>query len=216
MLKKKLKVTFISQNQTDWLKKFIVKLNKKFKNKYSFKIEKNYKKVSKQDLVFLVYFYDILPKSFLKKNKLTLITHCSKLPRDKGFAPMQNQILRGKNKIFISIVEAINKVDSGNIYLQRSFNLKGTELYENIRKIQKIEIIKIIESFLIKYPKIKNKKQTGKENYNKRRNINNSQLNIKKSIHDQFQLLRICDNEKCPAFFIYKKKKYILKIFQEN
>ena len=216
MLKKKLKVTFISQNQTDWLKKFIVKLNKKFKNKYSFKIEKNYKKVSKQDLVFLVYFYDILPKSFLKKNKLTLITHCSKLPRDKGFAPMQNQILRGKNKIFISIVEAINKVDSGNIYLQRSFNLKGTELYENIRKIQKIEIIKIIESFLIKYPKIKNKKQTGKENYNKRRNINNSQLNIKKSIHDQFQLLRICDNEKFPAFFIYKKKKYILKIFQEN
>ena len=121
---------------------------------------------------------------------------------------MQNQILRGKNKIFISIVEAINKVDSGNIYLQRSFNLKGTELYENIRKIQKIEIIKIIESFLIKYPKIKNKKQTGKENYNKRRNINNSQLNIKKSIHDQFQLLRICDNEKFPAFFIYKKKIY--------
>ena len=67
MLKKKLKVTFISQNQTDWLKKFIVKLNKKFKNKYSFKIEKNYKKVSKQDLVFLVYFYDILPKKFFKK-----------------------------------------------------------------------------------------------------------------------------------------------------
>ncbi len=216
MKKKKFKVTFISSIETEWLNKFIQKLNKKFKNKYFFKIEKNYKKVSKQDLVFPIYFYKILPKSFLKKNKLTLISHCSKLPRDKGFAPMQNQILKGRNKIFISIIEANNKVDSGNIYLQNSFNLKGTELYEDIRTIQKKEIIKIIESFLVKYPKIKSKKQTGKATYNKKRNINDSKLNIKKSIHNQFQLLRICDNEKFPAFFIYKKKKYILKIFKEN
>ena len=55
---------------------------------------------------------------------------------DKGFAPVQNQILRNKKKIFISLIKAVNKVDSGPIYMQSYFKLDGTELNNEIRYIQ--------------------------------------------------------------------------------
>ena len=41
-------------------------------------------------------------------------------------------------------------------------------------------------------------------------------IDLNKNLKSQFNLLRICDNEKYPAFFNYKNKKYILKIFKEN
>ena len=39
---------------------------------------------------------------------------------------------------------------------------------------------------------------------------------IKQIIKDQFNLLRIVDNSRYPAFFIHKNKKYVLKISRMN
>ena len=50
--------------------------------------------------------------------------------------------------------------------------------------------------------------------FNKQRTKLNSKININKSIKSQFNLLRICDNERYPIFFNYKKKKFILKIYK--
>ena len=62
---------------------------------------------------------------------------------------------------------------------------------------------------------MKLKKQKGKGNFNKRRTKKDSEININKSIKSQFNHLRICDNDKYPAFFKYKNNKYLLKIFKE-
>ena len=67
-----------------------------------------------------------------------------------------------------------------------------------------------------KFPKVKYKKQKGKTSYFKKRTPKDSRLNINGSIKSQFNLLRICDNENYPAYFVFKKKKYILKIFKEK
>ena len=37
-------------------------------------------------------------------------------------------------------------------------------------------------------------------------------LDVNKSILSQFNILRTADNKRWPAFFIYKKNKYLLKI----
>ena len=65
-----------------------------------------------------------MPESFLK-NELVLIAHPSKLPKDKGFAPLQYQILRNKNKVFMTLIKAVKEVDAGPIYFQNSFMLNG-------------------------------------------------------------------------------------------
>ena len=215
-MKKKYKITFLLDRSNLWFEKELRNYNFKQNRKYTFKISKNPHFVKNQDIVFPLSYTKILPQSFLKKNQLVLIVHPSKLPNDKGFAPIQYQILKGKNKIYISLIKATKNVDSGPIYSQNSFILDGTELSDEIRKLQGLQFLNIIKNFLIKYPNIKFKKQIGRGNYNKRRFPSDSELNINKTIKQQFDHLRINDNKFYPSFFNFKDKKYIIKIFKEK
>lgn len=212
-MSKMIKVTFLLDKNNDWFHEHIKNYNFKFKKKYSFSFRENYRKIKNQDVVIILGFGKILPKNFLNKNKLNLVVHESKLPLDKGGAPVQYQVLRNKKKIYTSIIEAISKLDSGNIYIRTFFKLNGTELMDEIRKKQAFARLNIIKTFLRKFPNIKSKKQKGRSTYNKIRAPKDSQLNINKSIKSQFNLLRICDNDRYPAFFVHKKKKFLIKIF---
>ena len=215
-MNKKYKVTFLLDDNNLWIEKYLrkSKINQKNK-KYQFFISKNYKNIKNQDIVFPLSYTKILPKKFLLDNKNIVIAHCSKLPKNAGFAPLQYEILKNKKKFYISLIKAIEKVDSGPIYLQNSFKLNGTELINEIRSKQAIEVIKIIKEFLLKYPNIIAKKQSGNRNFNRRRNAKDSQLKINKTIKEQFNHLRINDNELYPSFFYYKGKRYILKIYEK-
>ena len=208
---KKFAVTFLLDKKNNWISNFIDFRSFKNNKKYLFKISTRLKYIENQDIVFPINFTKILPGSFLKKNKLTLIVHSSDLPKDKGFAPLSNQILKGKNHIFFSLIKAHEKVDSGGICLKTKIKLDGTELYEELRKKQAFEIVRIIKKFLKVYPKITFTKQQGRGSFNKRRGKKNSRIDIEKSIKSQFNLLRVCDNEKFPSFFYYKKKKIYFK-----
>ena len=42
------------------------------------------------------------------------------------------------------------------------------------------------------------------------------ELNVSKTIKEQFNLLRVCDNERYPAFFYLNNKKYIIKIYGDD
>ena len=214
-MKKKYKVTFLLDRTNQWFEKYLEGYNFKLK-RYNFTITKNPKIIKNQDIVFPLNYTKILSEVFLKKNKLTLIVHSSKLPKDKGFAPAQYQILKNKKKIYVSLIKAIKKVDSGPIYLQDYFLLNGTELFDEIRHKQGLAIIKIITKFLVKYPKVKMINQIGKGNFNRRLYPNNSELDINKSIKSQFNHMRINDNKLYPSFFKHKNCEYILKIYKKN
>ena len=215
-MKKKYKVTFLLDKSNLWFEKQLRNYDFKLNNRYIFNISKNLNNIKNQNIVFPLSYTRILPKSFLQKNELVLIAHLSKLPKDKGFAPLQYQILRNKNKIYMSLIKAVKEIDAGPIYFQNSFILNGTELSDEIRNIQGMQILNIIKKFLIKYPKVKSKKQIGKGNFNKRRYPKDSQLDVNKTIKQQFNHLRINDNELYPSFFYYKGQKYIIKIYKEK
>ena len=215
-MRKKFKVTFLLDKSNLWFEKQLKNYDFRLNNKYIFKISKNPNNIKNQNIVFPLSYTRILPESFLQKNELVLITHPSKLPKDRGFAPLQYQILRNKNKVYMSLIKAAKEVDAGPIYFQNSFVLNGTELYDEIRNIQGIQFLNIIKKFLIKYPNVKSKKQIGKVNFNKRRYPKDSQLDINKTIKQQFNHLRINDNELYPSFFYYKGQKYIIKVFKEK
>ena len=208
----KYKVTFLLDKSNLWFERHLRKYSFKLKKKYIFKISTNPKNIKEQDIVFPLSYTKILPEKFLNKNKLILIAHESKLPKDKGFAPVQYQILRNQKKINISLIKAIAKVDAGPVYFRDVFKLDGKELSDEIRIKQAQARLKIINRFLNKYPKVKCVKQKGNGNFNKRRKPEDSKLDINKTIKSQFNLLRICDNDLYPSFFNYKNQKYIIKI----
>lgn len=197
-----------------WIEKFLKESLKKFPKKYNYKITKNCK-IIKNSVVFVLSYTKILGVNFLKRNKKVLIIHPSNLPKDKGFAPVQNQVLRNKKLIHICLLEASKKVDSGPVIYRDTFLLSGHELSSEIRKKQAISTFQLINKFLKNYPNYKAYKQKGVSNFNKKRRPKDSEININKSIKSQFNLLRICDNDYFPAFFKYKKNIYVMKIFKK-
>nr|WP_250322998.1 formyltransferase family protein [Campylobacter upsaliensis] len=173
-----------------------------------------YEKVRGYEVVFILSYHKIIPPNLLSLNQHNLIIHASKLPQGKGWSPMFYQILEGKNDIVFTLFEADKGVDSGDIYLQKTLKLRGDELYEELRAKQALFSLELCEDFLKLYPNLKSKKQSGVESFYPKRSPKDSELNIDKSLKEQFNLLRICSNEDFPAFFYHKGKKFVLKIYE--
>lgn len=198
-----------SANQ--WFIPFAKKLQNKIKDSMLFFEHRNVNESF--DIVFILSYHKLIEKKYLEKNKHNIVIHASALPLGKGWAPMFWQILENKNKIPFTMFEVDDSVDGGDIYMQRKLQLTGYELNYELREKQANHIINMCLEFINNYHKYKNPlKQEGIETFYKKRTSKDSELDISKSIAEQFNLLRIVDNDNFPAFFYVNEKKYILKI----
>lgn len=204
-------VFFLLDKSNDWIENYLKNYLFKFPKKYKYTISKN-SKLIKNKIVFVLSYTKILGNDFLKQNKEVLIVHPSNLPKDRGFAPVQYQVLKKKNLIHVSLIRASQKVDAGPVAIRDTFFLKGHELSDEIREKQSLAIFKVVKKFLKQYPNINYKKQKGVSSFNKRRTAFDSELSINKSIKSQFNLLRIVDNKFYPAFFKYRNNTYYIRI----
>lgn len=200
-----------SPNQ--WFVPYAKELNKKIN---SSDLYFNHEKMTQRyDIVFILSYHRIIKENYLDKNRHNIVIHASDLPKGKGWAPMFWQVLENKNIIPFSMFEASIGVDDGDIYIQKNLLLTGYELNEELRDKQAKYTIEMCLDFLVNYDKFKvPKKQDGNESFYKKRAAMDSEIDINKTINEQFNLLRIVNNENYPAFFYKNDKKYILKIYE--
>ena len=164
-------------------------------------------------ITFLLGCTRLISESALAKVTHNLVVHESALPKGKGFAPVAWQILAGENSITVSLLEALpNATDAGDIWLQDSLELDGTELCQEWRKRQGELSVSLCLKAVDNYSQITPYKQEGEESFYRRRRSADSELDVSASLASQFDLLRIVDNERYPAYFNYRGKKYILSI----
>ena len=129
--------------------------------------------------------------SSIKEQRLKAM---SKLSYTSLFTEIQSQITSGGP--LTAILDTIEKFD------------------KQIRTEQAEKSFELCDLLIDNYPKsIQNgQSQKGKSTFYKKRNPEDSELDINKSLIENFNLLRTVDNKKYPAFFRYKNNKYILKI----
>jgi len=166
------------------------------------------------DLCFYLSYHRIVGEKQLKKFSNNLVVHASNLPEGKGWSPLTWSILEGKNEIVFSLFEAVSEVDSGMIYIKKILELDGLELFPEISQKSNELICEMINFFMDNYPEILKTgiSQKGKSTYYARRTIIHSEININDNIKNQFNLLRIVNNEEYPAFFKLRNKKFKLLI----
>jgi methionyl-tRNA formyltransferase len=168
------------------------------------------------EVTFFLSCESFITKKTREKSKFNIVIHASDLPEGKGMSPVTWQILEGKNKIPVTLFEVSDGYDEGDHYLKDAFDLDGTELISEWQD----KLYKCIERMVIKFLKEKDslnpQKQKRRETFYKRRDSRDSELDIDKSIKSQFNLLRVVDNEKYPAFFDFKGCRYVLKINKIN
>ena len=121
------RVEFLFDKSNNWIADFFSS-NLKSNPRYDFYKFYDPDKVRKFDLVFVLGFTRILKGEILSENKQLLVVHASDLPKGKGFAPLQWQILQGSNNVTMSLIMIDAKVDNGDIVEQQQLILNGNEL----------------------------------------------------------------------------------------
>ncbi len=210
-------VALLFDPDNDWLFDEIQKADRlePMNARYTISTHFDPRSVRGHDIVFVLGYTKILKPTFLASNKLTLVIHESDLPRGKGFSPVQWQILEGRNEISICLIQATQDLDAGDILEKGSIQLGGHELFDDIRRKQAAATLELMERFLRRYPQISATPQTGAETVFRRRCRQDDRLDIHRSIDDQFNALRIVDNEKYPAYFERNGHTYYLKIYRD-
>lgn len=162
------------------------------------------------DFCFCLSFSRIVSSAIRSQYRHTLVVHESELPQGRGWAPMTWQILEGKNRIPVTLIEAVDAVDAGPIYLQEWITLAGTELHPEWRALQAQATQNLCRQWVQAYPGIREKArpQEGEGSVYARRRPADSRLDPKKTLAEQFDLLRVVDNENYPAFFEMHGRRY--------
>ena len=165
------------------------------------------------DILFLISCHEIVKKDIRDIYKSTLVIHASDLPIGRGWSPHIWQILEGKSDIIVSLLEADDGVDQGRIWAKRMFHLEGHELYDEINaKLFDIEL-ELMDFAVENFHHVEPSEQDGrKATYYRKRSPNDSEIDLDKTIVEQFELLRISDPVRFPAFIIYRDHKYKISL----
>jgi methionyl-tRNA formyltransferase len=166
------------------------------------------------DVAFLLSYEQKVPDPVLRRSRHNIVVHASPLPRGKGMSPLTWQILEGKNVIPMTLFEAVAALDAGPIYLRDSIRLMGDELLPEIRAKAGDKVVEMCLAFMSEYEEIaeRGEPQIGPESRYRARSVDDSRLDPNRSIAEQFDLLRVVDNRRYPAFFELRGRRYVLSI----
>lgn len=169
------------------------------------------------DILFLVSCSQLIRDTVRSKFRTTLVLHASDLPKGRGWSPYIWSILDGENLITVSLLEANDPVDSGAIWLKEKFSLEGHELLSEINeKLFNVEL-SLMTKAVEKYKNIIPIQQSGDPGlYRRKRSPEDSRLDPNKTIAEQFDLLRVADSQRFPAFIDYRGKRYLVKIEKDE
>lgn len=165
------------------------------------------------DILFLVSCSQIIRDDERNKYRATLVLHASDLPKGRGWSPYIWSILDGANQVTVSLLEASDPVDSGAVWLKATFELQGHELLPEINAKLFAAEISLMTRSVEQFDSIKPIRQIGDPGpYMEKRTPADSRLDPHKSIAEQFNLLRVVDSQRYPAFFDYQGMRYLIKI----
>lgn len=171
-------------------------------------------RLPESDLAFYLACGQLATRQVRARAMHNLIVHESALPQGRGWAPMTWQILEGRNEVPVVLLEAEDKVDAGDIYLEDLLQFHGHELCDELRHAQGEITKKLCIRFVDEFPGILSRARRQQEagTVYRRRTPDDSRLDLDQSLREQFNLLRVVDNLRYPAFFDINGYRYRLHI----
>lgn len=165
------------------------------------------------DILFLISCHEVISSRDRARYAATLVIHASDLPAGRGWSPHIWQIVEGKNRIPVTLLEAEDAVDSGAIWAQLHIYLDGHETFDEINvKLFDAEL-ELMNMAVTGFTTIKPRPQDDREptTYRKR-TPEDSRIDPHKSFADQFELLRVADPKRFPAFMEFRGHRYRISI----
>jgi methionyl-tRNA formyltransferase len=163
-------------------------------------------------IAFFLGCIHIAGPEILARNRRNLIVHESELPEGRGFSPLTWQILEGKKRVGICLLEAVEQVDAGPVIYRDWLNFAGHELIDELHGQQGEKTIELCRRFVAEPVPLAGERQSAQSTFYPRRTPVDSRIDTNRSVADQFDLLRVVDNERHPAWFEHRGRRYKLAI----
>lgn len=170
------------------------------------------------DILFLVSCAEIVTASDRALYGLSLVLHASNLPLGRGWSPHIWEIIRGAELITLSLIEAQDQVDTGRIWHQMTLCVPKHALWNEINEQLFNAEVTMIEFAINNINAIVPRCQdlTIAPTYYLKRTPDSSKLDVQLSIASQFDLIRVCDPARFPAFFEMYGQKYKITLEKIN
>ena len=191
-----------------WLDRFQTEL----RDWHDVRIVSGASEVGDGDFLFLISCHEIIRTQIRRRFRHTLVIHASALPAGRGMSPHVWQVLEGKNFFAVSLLNAEDLVDSGDIWKQIEVQFGDDELFDEINGRLFDAETELMRWAIENCDRCTPRPQVGTPSYYRRREPADSQIDPRQSIAEQFNLLRIADPERYPAFFELHDQRYMITI----
>ena len=161
------------------------------------------------DFLFLVSCSQFIPANMLMHYNHSLVLPAGDLPNARGWGPHIWKTTEGSEELTLTLLEANEPIDSGDIWLQCKISMPKYLIWDEINTLifdaeinlmsQAVETVQNIIPIA--------QSTTNPPTYYRKRQPSDSRLNIDKSLREQFNLLRIYNTNRYPAFFYFRKQK---------
>lgn len=187
------------------------------------RLESSVAELGSGDVLFLVSCSAMIGAEEKNNFKAVLVLHASDLPDGRGWSPHIWSILAGNKEITVCLLEASEPVDSGNVWLKKRFKLEGHELLNEINDALFTVELELMTEAVESFDKISPQKQTARVSPNvdehgsrkstlRKRTMDDSCLDLDKTIRQQFNLLRVVDSKRYPAYVEHLGQRYKITI----
>jgi methionyl-tRNA formyltransferase len=173
---------------------------------------RSYEEIPEGAVAFYLSCHRVAPRDVLARNRRNLVVHASDLPEGRGWSPLTWQILEGRGRIAVCLLEAAAEVDAGPVIYKEHLAFAGHELIDEMRGALAELSLALCRRFLSEPLPPEGALQRGAATYWPRRHPEDSALDPDKTIAEQFERLRVADNERYPAYFEWRGHTYRLRI----
>jgi methionyl-tRNA formyltransferase len=175
-------------------------------------VHRSVTEVDTGDFLFLVSCHELIRADVRSRFRYTLVLHASDLPSGRGMSPHVWQILAGANTVVMTLLNAEDAVDTGDIWQQIPVTFNGTELYDEIHARLFDAELALMGWALEHCDAGRPRPQAGPASYFRRRVPGDSAIDPARPIAEVFDLLRVADPDRYPAYFELRGRRYRIRI----
>lgn len=168
------------------------------------------------DFLFLISCHDIIGPDVRSRYRHSLVCHASDLPKGRGWSPLVWQIIEGKREVVVTLLEAEDKVDSGRIWFKKTCHIGPTDLFDEISRKSAVTQLDLMTLAVDEEASIEPTDQIGEPTFYPRRKPSDSEIDPHKTIAEQFDLIRVSDPLRYPAFLRYRGEEFVLRLERKS
>ena len=171
------------------------------------------------DIVFGTGIYQLIKEPYLSLPAYGIVFfHETPLPEGKGNSPIQWTVFNKRPNLTVTAFKATEGMDAGAILYQYNIPLSSSDTLEILDKKRSLGIKKSFSEILeeLKQGYIVLRAQTGQDSISQRRTPDDSELDPNETLLNLWDKIRVCDNNKFPAFFHLNGKRIIIRYIVED